>query len=246
MSLDGKVALVKGAATGTGAALANGLAAAGARVVGADIDWSDDSETRPEVERADCDVTDKDAVRACVAGIERNHGPVDILVNNAAMASLITPTPFLEITPDEWTHMMVHNTLAPFVCSQVVVPRMRERGWGRIINLSSAGIFSGLADMLRYNASKGAIAIMSRSLASKLAADGITMNATATGLTMTRRLMQNPAFTDELIESNLDAQSIPSREQPADVVGAFLYLASDGARMMTRQILTSDGGTALH
>lgn len=117
MSMQGRIAPVTGAGTGIGAAMANGLAAAAADVVGADIDWSEDSEAGTNVERAVCDVTDKDAVRSCVADIEKHRGPVGILVNNAAIASLLTPTPFLEITPDEWTHMMVHNTPAPFVCS---------------------------------------------------------------------------------------------------------------------------------
>ena len=246
MSLEGKIALVTGAATGIGAALANGLAAAGAQVIGADIEWSAESEAVTAVRRADCDVTDEGNVRRCVEDIEKSQGPIDILVNNAAIASLITPKPFEAISADEWKQMLVVNTMAPFLCCKAVVPRMREKRWGRIINLTSAGIFFGLPNMLHYAASKGAIATMTRTLARDLATAGITVNAIAPGLVMTRRIQQNPAFDDALIAQSVDMQCIPVREQPEDLVGACLYLASDAAHMMTGQILTVDGGTAFN
>jgi p-cumic alcohol dehydrogenase len=118
---------------------------------------------------------------------------------------------------------------------------MRERKWGRIVNLTSATIFTGLPPMLHYVSSKGAIATMTRGLARELGADGITVNAIAPGLTMTKGIQGNHAYSEELI-----AQSIPEREQPDDLVGACLFLVSDGAKMMTGQILTVDGGTAFH
>jgi NAD(P)-dependent dehydrogenase (short-subunit alcohol dehydrogenase family) len=100
--------------------------------------------------------------------------------------------------------------------------------------------------MLHYVASKGAIAIMTRGLARELGRDGITVNAIAPGLTITKGIQSNEAYSDELIAQALAAQSIPIREQPEDLVGACLYLVSDGAKMMTGQILTVDGGTAFH
>ena len=246
MNLEGKVALVTGAATGIGAALANGLAADGAHVVGADIDWNAESEAAAEVKRADCDVTDEASVRRCVDDIERSQGPVNILVNNAAIASVIEPKPFQEISTDEWTQMLIVNTIAPFICCKAVVPRMRERRWGWVIDLTSPGIFFGLPNMLYYAASKGAIATMTRTLARDLAKDGITVNAIAPGLVITRRIKLNPAFDDVLIAQSVDAQCIPVREQPEDLVGACVYLASDAAHMMTGQTLTVDGGTAFN
>ncbi len=244
-SFEGRVVLVTGAATGIGAALASGFAAAGAHVVGADIDWND-SEAPPEVERADCDVTDEASVRRCVDSIERSHASVDVLVNNAALASIIEPKPFEDISAQEWTGMLTVNTLGPFNCCKAVVPLMRRRQWGRIVNLTSSGIFFGRPNMLHYVASKGAVAAMTRTLARDLAKDGITVNAIAPGLVMTRRIRRNPAFDDALIAQSVDAQCIPVPEQPEDLVGACLFIASDAVRMMTGQTLTVDGGTAFN
>jgi p-cumic alcohol dehydrogenase len=245
MSLDGKIAMVTGAATGIGAALAQALSSSGACVIGVDITW-DGAEKMAGVEQAQCDVADPVSVKTCVADIEARHKPVDILINNAALASELAPTPFEHISPEEWMRVMTVNTMAPFLCSQAVAPRMRERKWGRIVNLTSATIFIGMPPMLHYVPSRGAIAIMTRGLARELGHDGITVNAIAPGLTMTNGIQSNEAYSDELIAQALAAQSIPTREQPEDLVAACLYLVSDGARMMTGQILVVDGGTAFH
>ena len=173
-------------------------------------------------------------------------GAATLLGNNAAVASIIQPKPFEEITGEEWKTMLTVNTIAPFNCCKAVVPSMRAKGWGRIINLSSAGIFFGLSNMVHYIASKGAIATMTRALAKDLGRHGFTVNAIALGLAMTRRLRENPAFDDALIAQFVDIQSIPEREQPDDLVSVCLFLASEGSRMMTGQTLTVDGGTAFN
>ncbi len=245
MRLDGKIALVTGAAMGIGAFLAEALAREGATVIGLDLAWRE-HEPAGGVEQLDCDVADPSAVDRAVAAIEKRHGPVEILVNNAALASTLSPKPFEEITPEEWTRAMTTNTIAPFLCARAVAPRMREKKWGRIINLVSATIFTGLPPMLHYVSSKGAIATMTRGLARELGPHGITVNAIAPGLTMTKGIQENAAYSEELIGMALSAQSIPMREQPEDLVGACIFLASDSARMMTGQILTVDGGTAFH
>src|SRR5690242_8872100 len=128
MNLDGKIAMVTGAATGIGAALAQALSSSGARVLGVDIRW-DGAENTAGVEQIHCDVADPAGVKTCVADIEARHGPVDILINNAALASELAPTPFEHISPEQWVRVMTVNTMAPFLCSQAVAPRMRERKW---------------------------------------------------------------------------------------------------------------------
>ena len=192
MSLKNKIAVVTGAATGIGAALAKGLAAAGARVIGVDV-TNAAGDHGSDLEYVQCDLSDPESVERCFADINLRHGGVDILVNNAALASEIKPQPVERITPEDWTRVMTVNTIMPFLCTRAVIPHMRERKWGRIVNLTSATVFLGTPFNLHYIASKGAVAVMTRALAKELGADGINVNAIAPGMTITDGIRKNPA-----------------------------------------------------
>jgi NAD(P)-dependent dehydrogenase (short-subunit alcohol dehydrogenase family) len=245
MSLKGKVALVTGAATGIGAVLAKELGGAGAHVIGADVAWKSGAKT-PGLDQIHCDVADPSSVQACMHQIRERHGGVDILVNNAALAAEISPKPFDEIEADEWTRVLTTNTLSQFLCSKAVLPHMRDRKWGRIINLTSATVFAGTPGMLHYVASKGAIVAMTRSLAKEIGSDGITVNAIAPGLTVTGGIRDNKAYSDEMLEGVIATRAIQREERPEDLVGACLFLASDAASFFTGQIMVVDGGATFH
>lgn len=248
MRLEGKVAIVTGATQGIGRAIAGRLAAEGARLVVADM--------RGAAEAADeigggaiglgCDVSSEEDVARLADAVRAAFGGADILVNNAGVYSSLVPRPFDEIGVEEWRRVMDVNVLGAFLCCRAVVPLMRGRGGGRIVNINSGTPFKGVPFLLHYVTSKGAIIGFTRALAKELGAAGILVNAVAPGFTLSDGVKANPVQLEKLQDVSLKARVIPRDQHPEDIVGAVAFLAGPDAAFITGQTLVVDGGAYFH
>jgi NAD(P)-dependent dehydrogenase (short-subunit alcohol dehydrogenase family) len=246
-ALDGKVAVVTGAAQGIGNAIADGLAAEGARVVVADLQHAE------EAARAfdggvglTVDVSDEFDVERMVQEAVDQCGRIDILVNNAGLYASLAMRPFTEIPVEEWRQVMDVNVLSMFLTCRAVVPRMREQGGGRIVNISSGTAFRGVPFVLHYVTSKGAIVALTRALAKELGADDVLVNCVAPGFTMSQGVRENPQVIEALRDVSISARTLQRDQQPEDVVGAVVFLCGPGAAFITGQSLVIDGGQYFH
>lgn len=243
----GKVAIVTGSATGIGRAIAEKLGAEGAAVVLADID--DAAPVAASLETAlavRTDVADEASVQAMVERTLQTFGRIDILVNNAAIASTLKLGPFEQISVAQWRRMQDVNAMGPFLCCRAVSPHMRARQAGRIVNITSGTAFKGAPFMLDYVASKGALMTMTRSLAREFGNDFITVNAVSPGYTLSEGNLANREFLDVYRQSAIATRALPRDARPADIVGAVAFLASDDAAFISGQILAVDGGSVYH
>ena len=166
--LDGRVAIVTGAAQGIGKAIADGLAREGADIVVVDLN--------PPADGIEADVSSEKDVARMVAEATSRHGRIDILVNNAGLYASLAMRPFTEIPLEEWREVMDVNVASMFLTSRAVVPVMREHGGGKIVNISSGTPFRGVPFLLHDVTSKGAIIALTRALAKELGKDGIRVN----------------------------------------------------------------------
>ena len=190
--------IVTGGARGIGRHYSQALAAEGAAVMIADIaDGSGLAEElagkhgRNATASMVCDVSDESQVKALVAKTVERFGKIDILVNNAALYSHLEETEFTEIDVALWDKVMAINVRGPFLLAKHVVPHMRAKGYGKIINIGSGSVFRGMPQMLHYTTSKGAIVAFTRSLSRAVGGSGICVNTLAPGFTLSDSVVEN-------------------------------------------------------
>jgi NAD(P)-dependent dehydrogenase (short-subunit alcohol dehydrogenase family) len=246
-SLDGKVAVVTGAAQGIGHAIAKGLAGEGARIVVADLSRAEEAAQEFEAGIGlTVDVADEAQVERMAQEVVEQCGSIDILVNNAGLYASLQMRPFTEIPIDEWRQVMEVNVLSMFLTTRAVVPRMREQGGGRIVNISSGTPFRGVPFLLHYVTSKGAIVALTRALAKELGRDDVLVNCVAPGFTMSDGVREHPEVIEALREVSVSSRTLQRDQEPEDVVGAVVFLCGPGATFVTGQTIVIDGGQYFH
>lgn len=240
-----RTVLITGAAGGLGRAFAEGFAAKGDRIAVADINLAGAQETVEKLKAAgaqaaafEVDVTSLESTAALAAGAaEFGGGQVDVLINNAAVYATVTRAPFEDIDPAEWDLVMGVNLKGPWLVTRSLSPYLSDNA--RVVNLSSATVFSGSAHWAHYVASKGGVIALTRVLAKELGDRGITVNAVAPGFTLTEASL---GLMDNAETYGVDRGSIKRASQPEDIVGATIFLASAEAEYITGQTLIIDGG----
>ncbi len=247
--LDGRVAIVTGGGGGLGADICSALAAAGAAVAVAGRTQETIDAVRDQVRQAGgsaisvlADVSERASIDAMAETVVRELGGVDILVNNAA---IYPRRAWTEIAEEEWDAVLATNLKGPFLCARAVHDSMKERGHGRVINLTSITFFVGFAFLLDYVSSKGGIIGFTRGLARELGPEGITVNAISPGAfpTDAEKIHPNPENYNQWV---LDQQSLKRRGTPEDIGNLAVFLASDASSFITGQTIEIDGGWAMH
>ena len=246
--LDQHTVIVTGAATGIGQAFAVGAAAQGANVVVADMNAADETVALVETAGGQAlalrvDVADDASVRAMADAALRRFGRIDGLVNNAAYFREVTLTPFEDLDPAQWDRIFAVNVKGVWQCCKAVMPAMRGRKSGSIVNIASVVAVAGQPGYLHYVASKGAVLSMTKGLAKECGPHGVRVNVIAPGFVITGATANRPI---EWQQSFLKARAISREQRPEDLVGTALYLLSDLAGFVSGQTIVVDGGHIMY
>lgn len=247
--LNGKIAVITGAATGIGKQGAILFAKEGAKVVIADLDEAGGCRAVDEIKAnggeavfVRTNVIDPDQVDALMHAAKKAYGRIDILYNNAAvnLYGKLTDTQV-----DDWDRVMAVNVKSVFLCAKAAIPVMKETGGGTIVNTASAAAIVGLRNLAVYTASKGAVLQLTKNMALDYAADHIRVNAICPGVTATEMTLKmiatsaDPAATKARYDSG---RPLGRMANPIEIAQAALFLASDESSYMTGAHLVVDGG----
>ncbi|MBR0783143.1 SDR family NAD(P)-dependent oxidoreductase [Bradyrhizobium iriomotense] len=244
-----RAVLITGGASGIGAAFVRAFAGQGARVAFLDIDTQAGEALAQELSKISsaaplfvpCDLLDIDTLRGAMAEVHRSLGDAAVLVNNAANDQR---QGLAEVTPAEFDWMIGVNLKHVFFAAQSVVPQMRARGGGSIINMSSIAWMRGAPALPVYAAAKAAIVGFTNSLARSVGPDRIRVNAIAPGMVITERQRRLWYPDERVIAEFRTRQAIPDAVTPEDIARMALFLASDESQRITSQCFRVDGGLA--
>lgn len=252
-SLKHRVVIITGGAHGIGKAYALAFGKAGARVVIADIDKPAADAVAADILQDHSlsalalrtDVSDEASTREMAARTLERFGRIDVLINNAAVFSVVPMNRgrIETIEPEEWDRLMAVNLRGLFFCCRAVLPAMRRQKSGKIITVASGTVFAGSPGRIHYVASKAATIGFTRTLAREVGDDNINVNCLAPGNTLSE---ENP--TEQMIkfrESSVPLRSLKRIQVPDDAVGAMLFLASPLSDFITGQTINVDGGISL-
>ncbi len=246
--LQGKVAIITGAASGFGAEFARRFAAEGARVVGVDIDEAGGEAVAAEIRAVGgtagffrCDITRREEVRACVAHALEVHGGLDCVLNNAGISYPSVKT--AEMAEDLYDAVFAVNVKSVHLFSQAALPALEARGGGSILNTASAAALRPRPGGAAYAASKGAVITYTKALAVEVGGANIRVNALAPVVSPTPMVVNQMGFTPAEVEERLTGDIPLGRAcDPRDMAACAVFLCSDEAAFVTGAVLTVDGG----
>ena len=249
--LDGRVAIITGAARGIGAAYAKRFAEEGAKVVVSDILDCTNTVNIIKQQGGDavgvrCDGADERQCQVLVAKAVETYGKVDIMVPNAALFADMKRKSMLDIPVEEWDRVMAVNVRGVYLSIKAVVPQMKKQKYGKIVNISSSTIHMGVPNFLHYVTSKGGVDAMTRALARELGDDGIRVNSIAPGLTMSEAIESQRDQLKSNVEMSMKGRAFKRDEMPEDLVGTVVFLASPASDFITGQTIVVDGGLVVH
>jgi 3-oxoacyl-[acyl-carrier protein] reductase len=249
--LEGRVAIITGGGKGIGKVYAQEFARAGAKVVAADIDGEAAEAVAACIVRGNgdalglrTDVADEASANAMAKAAIERFGGIDILINNASLMSVLPRRSWMEIPVEEWDRVMAVNLRGLLLCSRAVVPAMKARGRGKIVNISSSRVWDGTPNRLHYTTSKAGVIGFTRALARELGEFNINVNAVTPGMTLSETQV---ATTSNNYAATRSSGRVFARDQyPEDLVGTVMFLSSPASDFITGQTINVDGGKAMH